>query len=87
MPETWGARRLRVGPGRHLLFSCTVHLNTPIEQSIDHDARAALSGTGRALERRLSGRRHAYRFARPEVEGLSVSTLGRVAFEDLSLRG
>ena len=29
----------------------------------------------------------AYRFARPEVEGLSVSTLGRVAFEDLSLRG
>jgi peptide/nickel transport system substrate-binding protein len=29
----------------------------------------------------------AYRFARPEVEGLSVSTLGRVAFEDLSTRG
>ena len=29
----------------------------------------------------------AYRFARPEVEGLSVSTLGRVAFEDLSIRG
>jgi ABC-type transport system substrate-binding protein len=29
----------------------------------------------------------AYRFARPEVEGLSVSALGRVAFEDLSLRG
>ena len=29
----------------------------------------------------------AYRFARPEVEGLSVSTLGRVAFEDLSVRG
>jgi len=29
----------------------------------------------------------AYRFARPEVEGLSISALGRVAFEDLSLRG
>jgi ABC-type transport system substrate-binding protein len=29
----------------------------------------------------------AYRFARPEVDGLSVSALGRVALEDLSVRG
>jgi hypothetical protein len=29
----------------------------------------------------------AYRFARPEVEGLSVSFGGDVAYEDLHLRG
>ncbi len=29
----------------------------------------------------------AYRLARPEVEGLSISSLGRVAFEELRIRG
>jgi ABC-type oligopeptide transport system substrate-binding subunit len=29
----------------------------------------------------------AYRFARPEVEGLTISAMGRVAFDELGLRG